>query len=147
MTLTRYLNEYVYTPILRWVNSLRIDAGKKVNRKAAATPEGFVQIVVFPTMTTMFISGIWHGVGLEFIAFGLVHGVFLCINHAWRLFTPGTRLHRAVPAPIMVVITYACVLVGHVFFRANTVSDACYVLGLHDRTPPRPQLRRLSLPP
>jgi alginate O-acetyltransferase complex protein AlgI len=129
MTLTRYLNEYVYTPILRWVNSRRIDAGKKTNRKAAATPEGFIEIVIFPTMTTMFISGIWHGVGLEFITFGLIHGVFLCVNHAWRLLTPGTRLHRAVPAPVMVLITYACVLVGHVFFRANTFSDACYVLG------------------
>ena len=49
MTLTRYLNEYVYTPILRWVNNRRMTAGKKSNRKAAATPSGYLQMVLFPT--------------------------------------------------------------------------------------------------
>lgn len=129
MTLSRYLNEYLYTPILRWVNGKRIDAGKKATRKAAATPEGFASMVAFPTITTMFIAGVWHGAGLQFLVFGLLHGFYLSVNHAWRLWTPkGTRLHQVVPAPIMILLTFLCVLVGFIFFRANSVSDAVHVV-------------------
>jgi alginate O-acetyltransferase complex protein AlgI len=130
MTLSRYLNEYLYTPILRVVNSRRMDAGKKVSRKAQATLEGFTAMILFPIMTTMFLAGIWHGAGIQFLCFGLLHGSYLVINHAWRLLTPkGHPLHKKLPVPVAVVITFLVVLVGHVFFRANGVHDAIYVVG------------------
>ncbi|WP_263352868.1 MBOAT family O-acyltransferase [Acidicapsa acidisoli] len=140
MTLSRYLAEYLYTPILRSVNSRRMDKGKKVSRKAQATLEGFIPMVFYPLMATMFIAGVWHGAGLQFLIFGLLHGLYLVINHAWRLFTPkGSRLHGKLPVPVAVVITFLAVLVGQVFFRANNVHDAMYVLstmvGLHGAGP------------
>jgi alginate O-acetyltransferase complex protein AlgI len=140
MTLTRYLTDYVYTPILRWVNARRIEAGKKATRKAAATPEGFVNIILFPTMTTFLIAGIWHGAGLQFLIFGLLHGFYLCVNHAWRLLTPrGSRLHRVVPAPFMIALTFLCAVVANVFFRAACVHDARIIIatmaGLHGSGP------------
>jgi len=129
MTLSRYLNEYIYTPILRAVNSRRMDAGKKVTRKATATPEGFLSMVCFPTVTTMFIAGIWHGAGIQFLVFGLLHGFYLTINHAWRLLTPrGSRLHRAIPVPCAIVLTFLCVLLALVFFRANNTHDALHIV-------------------
>jgi len=140
MTLSRYLNDYVYTPIIRGVNKRRMDAGKKTTRKAAATPEGFLHIVFLPTMTTMFISGIWHGAGLQFLLWGILHGFYISINHAWRLLTPpGSRLHRAVPRPCMVILTFVCVLVGLVYFRAANIRDASHIVatmaGLHGAGP------------
>ena len=130
MTLSRYLTEYLYTPILRSVNSRRMDKGKKVSRKAQATLEGFTQMVFFPTMTTMFLAGIWHGAGLQYLIFGVLHGTYLVINHAWRLLTPqGHRLHGKLPAFVSVALTFLGVLVSLVFFRANGVQDAIYVLG------------------
>jgi alginate O-acetyltransferase complex protein AlgI len=129
MTLSRYLGEYLYTPILRSVNSRRMDKGKKVSRKAQATLEGFIPMVFYPLMATMFLAGIWHGAGMQFIVFGVLHGIFLTINHAWRLFTPkGHPLHGKLPAPVSVLITFVAVLTGQVFFRANSVHDAMYVL-------------------
>jgi len=129
MTLSRYLAEYLYTPILRSVNSRRMDKGKKVSRKAQATLEGFIPMVFYPLMATMFIAGVWHGAGVQFIIFGLLHGLYLVINHAWRLFTPkGSRLHGKLPVPVAVVITFMAVLVGQVFFRAAGVHDAMHVL-------------------
>ncbi len=140
MTLSRYLAEYLYTPILRSVNSRRMDAGKKVSRKAQASIEGFIPMVAFPLITTMFIAGIWHGAGMQFILFGVIHGVYLIVNHAWRLFTPkGHKLHNKLPKPLSVLITFFAVLIGQVFFRANGVKDALYVLasmtGLHGMGP------------
>lgn len=149
MTLSRYLNEYLYTPMLLWVNGRRMDAGKKANRKAAATPEGFVSMVAFPTITTMFIAGVWHGAGIQFLVFGLLHGVYLSINHAWRLLTPkGSRFHRVLPVPFTVLLTFLCVLVGMIFFRANDVHDALYIIstlgGMHGAGTPFAQFSYLS---
>lgn len=130
MTLSRYIAEYLYTPILRAVNRRRMDAGKKVSRKAQGTFEGFIQMIFFPTMSAMFIAGIWHGAGAQFLIFGLLHGFYLVVNHAWRLLTPkGNRFHARLPAPLSVLITFLCVVVGHIFFRANGVRDAIYILG------------------
>jgi alginate O-acetyltransferase complex protein AlgI len=130
MTLSRYIAEYLYTPILQAVNSRRMKAGKKVSRKAQATLEGFVQMIFFPTMTAMFIAGIWHGAGVQFLIFGLLHGFYLVVNHAWRLLTPkGSSLHAKLPVPLSVLITFFCVVVGDIFFRANGVHDAVYIFG------------------
>jgi alginate O-acetyltransferase complex protein AlgI len=130
MTLSRYIAEYLYTPILRTVNSRRMDSGKKVSRKAQATVEGFLQMIFFPTMTAMFIAGIWHGAGAQFLIFGLLHGFYLVVNHAWRLLTPkGSRFHARLPTVFSVLITFLCVVVGHIFFRANGIRDAVYILG------------------
>jgi D-alanyl-lipoteichoic acid acyltransferase DltB (MBOAT superfamily) len=136
MTLSRYLNEYLYTPILRSVNARRLDEGKKVSRKATATLEGFTAMVAFPVMATMFLAGIWHGSGLQFIVFGLLQGVYLTINHAWRIFTPrGHRFHQKLPVPFAVGITFLAFLVSLIFFRAASIHDAVTVLaamtGLH----------------
>lgn len=136
MTLSRYLNEYLYTPILRSVNARRIEAGKKVSRKALATPEGYLSMVAFPTMTTMFIAGIWHGAGLQFLIFGVLHGFYLSMNHLWRILTPReSRFHKVVPAPFMVLLTFLSAVVAMVFFRAANVRDAMRIVatmaGLH----------------
>jgi alginate O-acetyltransferase complex protein AlgI len=129
MTLSRYLGEYLYTPILRSVNSHRLEIGKKISRKAQATLEGFLPMVFFPLMATMFLAGVWHGAGLQFLVFGLLHGSYLTVNHAWRLLTPkGHWLHGKLPIPVAVVITFLAVLVGQIFFRANSVHDAGYLL-------------------
>ncbi len=130
MTLSRYITEYLFTPILRMVNSHRIDAGKKVSRKAMGTPEGFAQMVAFPVLLSMLIAGIWHGAGLQFIVFGLLHGLYITINHAWRFLTPqGHPLHRKVPPAFMVALTFLGFILSQVFFRAANVHDATYVLG------------------
>ncbi len=45
----------------------------------------FLTLLAMPTILTMFISGMWHGAGYTYILWGLLHGIYLCINHAWRL--------------------------------------------------------------
>jgi D-alanyl-lipoteichoic acid acyltransferase DltB (MBOAT superfamily) len=80
-------------------------------------------------MTTMFISGVWHGAGRTFLLWGILHGFYISVNHAWHLLTPPiSRFHKIVPAPFMVALTYLSVLFGQVFFRANSFRDAWSVL-------------------
>jgi alginate O-acetyltransferase complex protein AlgI len=135
MTLTRYLMLYVYNPL-----AIRV-ARRRAARypMAQAGPEssaGFTQLVVFPTMVAMGLAGVWHGAGLQFLIFGVMHGSFLCINHAWRIFGPRRRKKGAVKDvgenPIVIglkfVLTFLAVLAGWILFRAASLSDAVAVI-------------------
>ncbi len=130
MTLTRYITLYLYNPILLSVQRHRLEKGKKTSRKALATFGGFTAMVAYPTMFTMLLTGIWHGAGLQFIVFGLIHGVYLTANQAWRHFRQ--RGHNAPPAPkpagltrlAMMLGVYLQVTFALIFFRSESMASA-----------------------
>jgi hypothetical protein len=135
MTLTRYLNLYLYNPIALSVSRRRMANGKKVSRKAAATPEGFANMIAFPTMTTMLLAGIWHGAGFQFLILGLLHGTYLTIHQAWltvrqkHISARGTE-HTTAPMVVVasVLLTFLCVLIGQVFFRSSNLHSSLQML-------------------
>jgi D-alanyl-lipoteichoic acid acyltransferase DltB (MBOAT superfamily) len=137
MTLTRYITLLLYNPIALWVVRLRTRSGASTGKKAAATPAGFASMIAFPTITTMLLAGIWHGAGFQYVVFGLLHGLYLTINHAWRIFraTPSKAALRPVSLVWRVALTYLAVLLAQVFFRAHSASDAMAIIagmiGLH----------------
>jgi D-alanyl-lipoteichoic acid acyltransferase DltB (MBOAT superfamily) len=138
MTLTRFLTLYIYNPLAMSVARRRIAAGKSVSKKAVHSLEGYAKMIAGPMLATMLVSGIWHGAGLQFLVFGMLHGVYLCINHAWRIFVPkGSQLSKLCPAAVGTIITFLAVLLGQVFFRAQNVADGVYVaqslIGVHGK--------------
>jgi D-alanyl-lipoteichoic acid acyltransferase DltB (MBOAT superfamily) len=138
ITLSRYLALYLYNPIALAVTRWRDKRGFEIGRKAQARLPGFSTMVMFPTLVTMGLAGIWHGAGFQFLVFGLLHGTYLTVNHALRIFWPrpphappdGFFTHRG-----KVLFTYLTVLIASVFFRAPSVSSALALLtgmtGLH----------------
>jgi len=138
MTLTNFLMLYIYNPLALAVNRRRLAAGLPIGRPAVLTADGFLRIIAFPTLATMLVAGVWHGAGRQFLAFGLLHGIFICINHAWRIFSP-KRATAFFPAGLRafssVTVTFLAVLSAQVFFRADSSEDAFTVLagavGLH----------------
>jgi len=85
-----------------------------------------------PTLLTMFISGVWHGAGYGYIVWGVLNGVYLSINHAWRLVRPklwpdGASYGRFM-APVGLMLTFISFAVAMVFFRAPTMSAALDLL-------------------
>jgi alginate O-acetyltransferase complex protein AlgI len=135
MTLTRYLTLYLYNPVALWVSRRRMKLGKSVSRKAIATPSGFLSMIVMPTFFTFILAGVWHGAGLTFVLYGLLHATFLTINHAWRSFGP--RVPETPPHPLLrlaatlakIGLTYLAVLVAQVVFRSASPHDAFRYLG------------------
>src|SRR5262249_23760767 len=91
------------------------------------------------TLLTMLISGIWHGAGYLFILWGLLHGVYIVVNHGWRQIAGalwGKRISDArVMRPLWVAVTVLCVVVSMVLFRSQTLSTATMLFqgmfGLH----------------
>jgi len=132
MTLTNFLMLYIYNPLALGVNRRRLAAGLPIGRRAVLTFDGFLRIIGFPTLATMLVAGIWHGAGRQFLAFGLLHGIFICINHAWRIFSP-KRIAGLFPSRLRTVssiaVTFLAVLSAQVFFRADSSEDAFAVLG------------------
>jgi alginate O-acetyltransferase complex protein AlgI len=66
-------------------------------------------------LVTMLVSGIWHGAGVNFIVWGLLHGIMLAVHRWWR----GVR-GDAVPTPARRiaagVLTFVCVNLTWAFF-------------------------------
>ena len=145
MTLTRFLTAYVYNPIVVALTRRRALKRLPLPRRGRMTPGTFVALVALPTMFTMFVSGIWHGAGWQFIVFGLLHGLYLVVAHAWRAWKThrGVALDAGGPLAVAgsVLLTFGCVVVALVFFRAASVAAAVDLLrgmaGLNGVTLPR----------
>jgi alginate O-acetyltransferase complex protein AlgI len=128
MTLTRYITLYLYNPTLLGVQRRRLAAGKKISRKALATPAGFAAMVAYPTLFTMLLTGAWHGAGLQFLLFGLLHGLYLTANQAWRHFraVPGftPSAPRGLTRLAMMIGVYFQVTFAQIFFRSDSLPAA-----------------------
>jgi alginate O-acetyltransferase complex protein AlgI len=120
MTLTRYLNLYLYDPIALAIARRRQARGLPTRQ---ATLRCFSHTVLLPTFVTLTLAGVWHGSGLTFLVFGLLHASYIAINQAWRIMHP-----RKTPAAGAVLLTYLAVLVGAVVFRAPTLGVAWQLL-------------------
>ena len=109
MTLSRFLRDYVYI-------------GLGGNRKGQS--RRYINM-----MATMLIGGLWHGAGWTFVVWGGLHGLYLAINHGWR----ALRGQGAVPSSRISDLTsrgltFFCVVVAWVFFRATDWSTAARMI-------------------
>jgi alginate O-acetyltransferase complex protein AlgI len=112
MTLSRFLRDYLYIPL----------GG---NRHGTIRRYGNLVL-------TMLLGGLWHGAGWTFVFWGGLHGVYLVVNHLWH----GLRRLIGVPPggssrPGLFLghgLTLLCVVIGWVFFRADSFASALALL-------------------
>jgi alginate O-acetyltransferase complex protein AlgI len=135
ITLTVYLTSLLYNPIGLYLNRRRLRAAQGSPNRNARTLSAFNSLVLVPILITMTLCGIWHGAGLQFLLFGLMHGAYLTINHAWRWFGPkasgknrGWFLNAGIVAG-SVMLTYVAVVATQVMFRASSVTAALQMMG------------------
>jgi alginate O-acetyltransferase complex protein AlgI len=74
-------------------------------------------------LLTMLLGGLWHGASWNFVIWGAFHGLLLAIEKA----THTTHSSRWATIPRM-ILTFALVQIGWVFFRAGTFETSRYVL-------------------
>ena len=132
VSLTRFLTAYVYNPIALRFTRKRMAAGKSGFGRNGASLGAFLQLLMLPTIVTMFLSGLWHGAGYLFILWGLMHGIYLTVNHAWRLFAnrkwPKSERYEQIMRPLGFVITFVCVAASMVVFRSLSLDTAANIL-------------------
>lgn len=78
ITLTRYLNQYLYTPMA--LAAGRFCARRGWRRGGRPGVAVFTLRLAAPIGLTMALAGVWHGSGLTFLAFGLLHAVYLVLT-------------------------------------------------------------------
>jgi alginate O-acetyltransferase complex protein AlgI len=128
MTLTRFLTAYLYNPLVLSMTRRRAAKGRPGFGGRNPPIGSFLSLLMAPLIATMFISGLWHGAGYGFILWGLIHGVYLTVNHGWRVYVGHRWRDRAqyqrFMKPIGFVLTFLAVTTAMIFFRATTVSSA-----------------------
>jgi alginate O-acetyltransferase complex protein AlgI len=106
MTLSRFLRDYLYIPL----------GG---NRQGSFRRQTNL-------MTTMVLGGLWHGAGWNFVVWGGLHGCFLVVNQGWQ--TLSQRFQLRLPGRLGhflgVAITFFCVVLAWVYFRAPDITTA-----------------------
>lgn len=100
ISLYKWLVDYVFIPL----------GGSRVPRLRA-----LANIVI-----VMLVSGLWHGAGLNFIAWGAWHGILLIVHRVWSerkksTADSATLMHRSAAW----LITYSSVNVGWAFFAMD----------------------------
>jgi alginate O-acetyltransferase complex protein AlgI len=78
-------------------------------------------------MVTMLLGGLWHGAKWTFVIWGGLHGGVLALERIWDRLRPGW-MPRA-PGWIGWLLTFHIVVVGWIFFRAESFDGALAFLG------------------
>lgn len=71
-------------------------------------------------LIVFFVTGLWHGAGWNFIIWGLWHGLFLILERGETF----ASVLKKTPSFARRAYTLLVVLVGWVFFRANSMQEA-----------------------
>ncbi len=114
MSLSTWFKDYVYIPL----------GGNRVPKSRWC----------FNIMVTFALSGVWHGANWTFLIWGALNGVYLIFSGlTFKLRERFARLVRLDKIPVIhtlvqIAITFFFVCLGWVFFRAQSLSDAVYII-------------------
>jgi len=78
-------------------------------------------------LVTMLLGGMWHGAKWTFLIWGGLHGGVLMVERIWERVRP--LWMPRLPKLLAIVITFHVVVVGWIFFRAESFDAAIAYLG------------------
>src|ERR1700737_2018326 len=111
ITLSRFLRDYLYIPL----------GGNRRGEQRR-----YINLTL-----TMLLGGLWHGAGWNFLIWGGLHGIYLCVNHLWQAWCVGDKkrsFKRFAGQAFYWMLTFLAVVVAWVFFRAKTLVGAQQML-------------------
>jgi len=114
ITLSGWFRDYVYIPL----------GGNRVG----------ISRIYLNLLITFLISGLWHGANWTFVIWGALHGIYLIIEIVlgkMLLFIAGgnkMNFSNYFFKVARVVLTFSLTSFAWIFFRANSLSDAVYIV-------------------
>jgi len=100
ISLGQWMRNYLYIPL----------GGNQVSSKWR---------LYFNLWVVFLASGLWHGASWNFVIWGAYHGFWLVMERAFLL-----KFYERLWNPVRAVITFFIVVIGWVFFRADTLPGA-----------------------
>lgn len=109
ISLSTWFRDYVYIPL----GGNRVDFSWQI----------------FNLLVTFLLSGLWHGANWTFVVWGALHGFLLILETLYDRYV-GKKLFEENKFVIVAktVATFSVVAFAWIFFRANNIDDAFYVL-------------------
>lgn len=101
MTISRFFNDYIFRGIFRF-------------------GDGRIKLV-FATLITFLASGLWHGAGWHFIAWGLFNGIMVSVANLMAV------ADRRMPRALGWATTFVLMLLSRVLFDSNDMHQALEV--------------------
>jgi D-alanyl-lipoteichoic acid acyltransferase DltB (MBOAT superfamily) len=109
ITLSNWLRDYVYIPL----------GGSRKGRTR----------IYLNLMATMFVSGLWHGNGIQFIVWGLLHGLGLAFSRIKaEVMEQGRNQFARLEKILSWFITLNAICFLWIFFRAQSLQNAFDVI-------------------
>lgn len=116
ISLATWLRDYIYFPLSRRRGSPRMRD--------------------FNLLITFLIAGIWHGASWTFVIYGAINGFYILFSN-WTLKPRrdfnrfiGLNNHPNLHHILKILITFSLICFPGIFFRANSVNDALYIIGV-----------------
>ena len=107
MSLGQWFRDYVYFPL----------GGSRVKSRGR---------LIFNLFVVWFLTGVWHGANWNFILWGLMYFVLIAFEKITGI---PERLDRIWKKEIYRIFTLVCVMLGWIFFRAETAQAAVNYCG------------------
>jgi alginate O-acetyltransferase complex protein AlgI len=87
----------------------------------------------FNLFFTFLVSGLWHGANWTFVLWGALNGTYLMAEILFQRGlgdkpTPSRKWWQPIRTASKIVLTFSLVCFAWIFFRANTVTDAFYIV-------------------
>lgn len=114
ITLSFWIRDYLYFPL----------GGSRVNYKR----------LMFNTILTFAIMGLWHGANWTFVMFGLVHGVLLALRRTTDKFFPNLKLDlgsnlKWLTSFLTMFWVFNLTCIPDIFFCSRNVSESFVIIG------------------
>lgn len=127
MSLTSWFRDYIFLPL-----SFALSARVRRERILLIRADMFIYIIT--SLVTWLLTGLWHGAGYTFMAWGLLQCIFL-VFYRWQT-KPARRFYKRLGISHKnkiinfagSVLTFIAVMVSWVLFRAASLSDSGYIL-------------------
>lgn len=79
------------------------------------------------------VSGLWHGANWTFIVWGLLHGSYYLIERTAGPYAKNLVEALSLPKPLInllqIAVTFHLVVIAWVFFRAQSIGNAIFIVG------------------
>jgi D-alanyl-lipoteichoic acid acyltransferase DltB (MBOAT superfamily) len=120
ISLSTWFRDYIFFPLRR-----------SMLKSSNSNTDDLAPLVV-PPLVTMLLSGLWHGANWTFVIWGGIHGTLIVLDMLWNHYKKPRihliKLSEHIKSGLRILITFNVITFTWIFFRANSLSDAVYVL-------------------
>lgn len=112
ITLSNFINHYMFIPVLKIFKNLTLNK------------------IAFSTILIMSIIGLWHGPSINYLIFGLLHGLGLAFNtfYSKKNFDIFFGINVKIKKIIFWTLTFLFVTITFVYFRSETFFQANQII-------------------